>query len=74
MDFEKQIEDLEIEIARLKGSPVILNAMTRSGLDEFEEKSQMRYERLKEIDSQLEELRNQLAKNYKEDITKQEAV
>jgi len=65
MDIEKEIEDLEIEKAKLEGSPVILNTMNSNGWNEFQEKTRMRHKSWKAIDSQLEELRNKLASDIK---------
>ncbi len=73
--WEKQIEDLCLERLRLEREDT-----TQEPADNIEgqAKAQARYQirkaKIQAIDSQLEELRNRLAKNYREDITKQEAT
>ena len=75
MEIEKQIEDLCLEKLRLEREDT---TQEPAGDIQQQAKAQARYQirqaKIQAIDSQLEELRNKLAKNYKEDITKQEAV
>ena len=71
--WEKQIEDLCLEKLRLEREDT-----TQEPADNIEQqaKAQARYQirkaKIQAIDSQMEELRNQLAKNYEEDITKKQ--
>ena len=70
MDLEKEIEDLCLERLRLEREDT-----TQEPTDNIEQqaKAQARYQirraKIQAIDSQLEELRNKLAKDIKEDIT-----
>jgi len=79
MDIEQQIEDLCLDKAQQEATiyRVQLTNVFRASMEELaslKAEKQIARARIQAIDSQLEELRNKLAKNYKEDITtKQEA-
>ena len=70
MDFEKQIEDLCLEKLRLEREDTTQEpADNIEGQAKAQARYQIRLAKIQAIDSQLEELRNKVAKNYKEDIT-----
>ena len=73
--IEEQIENLCLEKLRLEREDT---TQEPAGDIQQQAKAQARYQirkaKIQAIDSQLEELRNKLAKNYREDITKQEAT
>ena len=74
MDIEQQIEDLCLDKAQQEATiyRVQLTNVFRASMEELaslKAEKQIARARIQAIDSQLEELRNKLAKNYKEDIT-----